>query len=86
MNRARAAERAASSRLTACSQASWVAWRTVNRKLRRWPTSRAGKLRRSAGCSPAGRPGAKLPRRTSSSQTSAVVAGSSKASALTLTR
>ena len=74
--------RGSSSRLTACSQASWVAWRMVNRKLRRWSTSRAGKLRRRAGCPAASGPGWKLPRRRSSSQTSAVVAGSSKASAV----
>ena len=86
MNRARAAVRGSSSRLTACSQASWVAWRMVNRKLRRWSTSRAGKLRRRAGCPAASGPGWKLPRRWSSSQTSAAVAGSSKASAATLTR
>jgi hypothetical protein len=85
MNRARAVERRSSSRLTACSQASWVAWRTVKRKLRRWPTSRMGKLRRRTGGSPATGPAAKVPRRTSSSQTSAVVAGSSKESAVTLT-
>ena len=85
MNRARALERALSPRLTACSQASWVAWRIVNRKLRRWLTSRTGKLRRSAGW-PAAGPGRKVPSRTSSSQTSAALAGSSKASTLTLTR
>jgi hypothetical protein len=86
MNRARAAVRGSSPRLTACSQASWVAWRMVNRKLRRWPTWRAGKLRRRAGCWAASGPGWKLPSRWSSSQTSAAVAGSSKASAVTRTR
>jgi len=85
MNRARAVERAVSSRLTACSQASWEAWRIVNRKLRRWLTSRTGKLRRSAG-RPAAGPGRKVPSRTSSSQTSAGPAESSKASRVTLTR
>ena len=58
VNAARAAVPGSSSRLTACSQASWVAWRMVNRKLRRWSTWRSeaaaqGRLRRPAV--PAGR-------------------------------